>query len=82
MRVSVLYFAAARERAGLASESLELPALATAAQALEAVFAKHPALAPLRDRLRLAVDQEFTPPDRALHEGAELALIPPVAGGH
>lgn len=81
MRVTVLYFAAARERAGLATDSLELPPVATAAQALEAILARHPGLAPLRNRLRLAVDQEFAPLDRALHDGALLALIPPVAGG-
>jgi molybdopterin synthase catalytic subunit len=81
MHVTVLYFAAARERTGLASEPLELPAPSTAAQALEAIFARHPALLPLRGHLRLAVDQEFAPADRALQEGAELALIPPVSGG-
>lgn len=82
MRVTVLYFAAARERAGLASEPLELSGLTTVAQALELIFARHPGLEPLRRRLRLAVDQDFAPADQALHEGAELALIPPVAGGH
>ena len=81
MRITVLYFAAARERAGLSTEPLDLPGGATAVQALDAAIALHPPLAPLRDRLRLAVDQEFAEGSRALHEGAEVALIPPVAGG-
>jgi molybdopterin converting factor small subunit len=31
--------------------------------------------------VRLAVDEEFASEDRLLHEGAVIALIPPVAGG-
>jgi MoaE-MoaD fusion protein len=81
MRVTVLYFAAARERAGRSSEVLELPEGATVALALEAACAAHPALRPLLDKLRFAVDQSFSPASTALREGSELALIPPVSGG-
>jgi molybdopterin synthase catalytic subunit len=81
MRVNVLYFAAARERAGRASEQLTLPEAATAADALEAVCTAHPELRAIAPQLRLAVDQEFAAPAQALREGAEVALIPPVAGG-
>ena len=81
MRVTLLYFAAARERAGRSSETLELPAGATAAAALEAACAAHPALRPLAEKLRLAVDQSFAPAETALREGSEVALIPPVSGG-
>lgn len=81
MRVTLLYFAAARERAGLATESLELPEGSTAAGALAAACARHPALQAIADKLRLAVDQEFANPGRALRDGAEVALIPPVSGG-
>ena len=81
MRVTILYFAAARERAGLSTESLDLPDGATAAQALAAVCERHPALQALAGKLRVAVDQDFAPPDRKLRAGCEVALIPPVSGG-
>lgn len=81
MRVTVLYFAAARERAGTSSEALDLPEGATAAEALAQACERHPALQPLASKLRLAVDQDFAPPDRRLREGSEVALIPPVSGG-
>jgi molybdopterin synthase catalytic subunit len=81
MRVTILYFAAARERAGVASEVLELAEGATAAQALAAACERHPALGAVAGKLRVAVDQDFAPLDRALREGSELALIPPVSGG-
>jgi molybdopterin synthase catalytic subunit len=81
MRVTLLYFAAARERAGMPSEAIDLPAGATAADALAAACARHPPLAAVSSKLRLAVDQEFAGPERKLHEGSEVALIPPVSGG-
>ena len=81
MRVTLLYFAAARERAGTSRELLELPADATAGAALLAACAAHPLLTPLVGKLRLAVDQAFAEPHTQLHEGAEVALIPPVSGG-
>jgi molybdopterin converting factor subunit 1 len=81
MRVTLLYFAAARERAGLASEVLDLADGATAGDALAAVCARHPALAAVASKLRLAVDREFAGADRSLRDGSEVALIPPVSGG-
>src|SRR5215510_10553581 len=71
MQVTVLYFAAARERAGLQRESLELPEGCAVSAALRAIAARHPSIEPLLPHLRVAIDQQF----------AELALIPPVAGG-
>lgn len=81
MRVTLLYFAAARERAGTSSETLDLRDGATAAEALAAACERHPALQAVAGKLRLAVDQDFSPPDRKLRDGSEVALIPPVSGG-
>lgn len=79
--VTVRYFAAARERAKCTSESLSLPDGATVATLLAAVVEKHPALKAIAPQLRAAVDEEFAAADAVLREGAEVALIPPVAGG-
>ena len=81
MRVTMLYFAAARERAGVPAETLELPDGATAADALKLCSERHPPLAAIVGKLRIAVDQDFAQPDRKLHDGSEVALIPPVSGG-
>jgi len=81
MRIVVRYFAAARERAGQEQESLELPEGATVAGLLALLAARHAELAPLLPRLRVAVNQEFAELNQPLAEGAEAALIPPVAGG-
>lgn len=81
MLLNVLYFAHVRERVGLASESLELPAGATVAEAVAVLVARYPALAPLMPTVRVAVDGEFVASAHLLRDGAELVLIPPVAGG-
>ena len=81
MRVTVLYFAAARERAGCDRESIDLPEGTTAGQAKAHLLGLHPALAPIAPHLRLAVDKAFAPDAAVLSEGAEIALIPPVSGG-
>ena len=81
MKVTLLYFAAVRERVGRSSETLYLLAGATAGDALEAACVGHPELRPLASKLRLAVDQNFCAPTLSLTDGCEIALIPPVSGG-
>lgn len=48
---------------------------------LEQLTARHPALGPLLPHLRVAVNQQFVGLDAPVPEGAEVALVPPVAGG-
>src|SRR5687767_14775442 len=81
MKISVLYFAVFRERLGRDEDVIELPEGATVKNAIDALAAKHPAIAALRGKFRCAVNQDFTDEERALANGDELALIPPVAGG-
>jgi MoaE-MoaD fusion protein len=78
--LTVLYFAAARERAGTAQETVEWGGGAVR-QLLETLAARHPDLRPLLPHLRVAVNQEFTSLDAPVPEDAEVALVPPVAGG-
>ena len=81
MKVRVLYFAAARERAGAEREAVELAPEATVEDLARALSARHAPLAALLPRLRFAVNEEFVKSSVALKEGDEVALIPPVAGG-
>lgn len=77
----MLYFAVFRERLGRDQEAIELPEGATVADAIAALAARHPAVAQLRGRFRVAVNQEMADDAHALADRDELALIPPVAGG-
>ena len=80
MALTVLYFAAARERAGTAQETVEWSG-GPVRQLLETLAARHPDLRPLLPHLRVAVNQEFTSLDAPVPDRAEVALVPPVAGG-
>ena len=81
MKVAVLYFAVFREKLGTGGEALELPAGARVRDAVAALAAKHDVIGRLVGRFRVAVNEDFSDDDRALADGDELALIPPVAGG-
>lgn len=78
--IVVLYFAAARERAGVSREELPFSG-GTVKDALDAICAAHPSITAIRKHLRVAVNQEFARDGDAVPDGAELALIPPVSGG-
>jgi molybdopterin synthase catalytic subunit len=81
MRIHVLYFAVLREHLAREQDALELEGKATVRDAIDALAQRHTAVASLRGRFRVAVNQEFASDDHALADGDELALIPPVAGG-
>jgi MoaE-MoaD fusion protein len=80
MPLEVLYFAGARDAAGIARETLAR-APATVGDLRRALAAAHPRLGRVLERCRIAVDQEFAEDDAPLRDGAEVALVPPVAGG-
>ncbi len=79
MRVEILYFAALRDAAGIASEHLETDAADLAALYAD-VQARHPFSFPQK-QLRVAVDGVFAGWGDALRAGSTVAFIPPVSGG-
>ena len=81
MTITVLFFAQARDRAGCASATIELPETARVADALAALARAHPSLEALWPHLAVAVNGVLARPDMTLRAGAELALLPPVSGG-
>ena len=81
MRIRVRLFAVVREKAGLSSLELELPAGASVAAARQALLDRFPALGEHLPACAYAVNQAYVKPDSSLSDGDELALIPPVSGG-
>ncbi|MGH3001853.1 MAG: molybdenum cofactor biosynthesis protein [Gaiellaceae bacterium] len=71
--VNVRLFAGLRERAGWSQRSIDAETVGDVWSALE--------LGDEPGGLLYAVDQEYAPRDRALADGDEVALIPPVSGG-
>lgn len=81
LQVTVEYFAAARELAGTDRElvTLEQDPCSTAAF-LSMVARRHPRLAPVISRMRLAINGELSAGGQVCG-GDEVAILPPVAGG-
>jgi len=75
MQVRVRYFAFLRERQGRDEDTIDLAAGATAADAYH--FLALPAELPVA----FVVNLERVQPSQVLHEGDELAFLPPVGGG-
>lgn len=83
MELTVLLFAGLRQRAGRAALELELPdAPLTVAALRERIAAAHPEIGLDLQHCRVAVDHEFAEESATIAAGQEVALIPPVSGGH
>jgi molybdopterin synthase catalytic subunit len=81
VRVTVLHFAAARDAAGCAREIVEHEGPLHVAELRQLLGARRPELARLLPRCRIAVDEELAAEGDSIPDGAEIAVIPPVAGG-
>jgi len=79
MRITVRYFAIAREAVGGALSQHTVPDGATLADVSSLLFEDHPALCEMR--LSFAVNSVYAAAETVLHDGDEVACIPPVGGG-
>lgn len=79
--VRVLCFAQLRDRLGGSEFACALPVGATGRDLMRILAERNPAIGPLLDVSRLAVNAEYVQIDAALHDGDEVAVIPPVSGG-
>jgi molybdopterin synthase catalytic subunit len=79
--VRVRLFAMQREMAGTREVRIELPAGSTIEDGWRALVAQIPALAAGRSSVRFARNGDYAEPTDELHNGDELACIPPVSGG-
>jgi MoaE-MoaD fusion protein len=80
-RIEVRLFGGLADRAGTARTTVEVDEDATVADLRRAVATAHPSLAPLLDRVNVAVDLEVARADQPLAGARGFARLPPVAGG-
>jgi molybdopterin converting factor subunit 1 len=81
MRIRVLYFAVLREKLRLEQETIDLSGASTVGDAVTTIAGLHPEVAGLMSQVQTAVNRSVVPATQVLHDGDELALLPPVAGG-
>lgn len=81
MHVTVRLFARLRDIVGIGELRRELPAGATAGDVWNTLAAEHAALSAYRQVSSCAVNEEYASFSAALHDGDEVAFLPPVSGG-
>jgi MoaD family protein len=80
-KVTIAYFATAREIAGITEEELELTQPTSLQQLLSQVIANHPNLAEIKQILKPLVNGKWMSEMTELNDGDRVALVPPVGGG-
>lgn len=81
MKIQVRLFAALREVAGTAHVDQEVASGATVQDLMDSLVAQYPALGAQIKAVRAAVNRQYAPLQAELHDGDEVALVPPVGGG-
>ena len=79
MQVRVLFFGVLKDLLSSSGEAVTLPEGATVAQLMEQL--RNGAGHPVWSALAVAVNREYAVASAVLHEGDEVALLPPVSGG-
>jgi len=81
MRVTVRLFARLRDLAGTGELVREVPDSATVHTVWSSLKAEMPALAQYERTMSVAVNAEYARMAAAVHDGDEVAFMPPVSGG-
>jgi len=81
MRVTVRLFARLRDLAGSGELMREVEAPATVKTVWQSLTAEIPALVEYEDTMSVAVNAEYARMAAAVHDGDEVAFLPPVSGG-
>jgi molybdopterin converting factor subunit 1 len=81
MKVHVLFFGTLKSLAGRSDEWLTLPEAAQLSAVLEHYKKQIPQLKEMVTSIAMSVNQEYARPETPLHDGDEVALLPPVSGG-
>ena len=81
MRVKVLFFGVLKDIIGRATEDLEAPDGWLLRDLFDHYAEQSPRLSELKGSIVLAKNQQFSGRETVLHEGDEVAFLPPVSGG-
>ena len=81
MRVTVRFFARLRDMAGTSELIREVAAPATVQTVWKSLTAEMPSLVKYEGAMSVAVNAEYARMAAAVHDGDEVAFLPPVSGG-
>ncbi|MGD0792689.1 MAG: molybdenum cofactor biosynthesis protein MoaE [Terriglobales bacterium] len=81
MKIGVLFFGVLKDLVGRSGETLDLPEGARVRDVLFRYARQAPRFEAMVPSLAISVNREYSGADRALREGDEVGLLPPVSGG-
>lgn len=81
VKVHLLFFAVLRDIVGSPRLDISVQEGTTARQVWETLRRSHDELRPYAAPPMTAINEEYAPLDTPLHDGDEVAFIPPVSGG-
>jgi len=81
MKVRVQFFSRLRDLAGISETELEVPEATKAADLLEILYLRTPALRDWDRSILVAAGLEFVRRDYVVQTGDEISVMPPVQGG-
>jgi molybdopterin converting factor small subunit len=81
MKVRVQFFSRLRDLAGIQELELEVPSATNAAELLDIVYSRTPALRDWDRSILVAAGVEFVGRDYVVQPGDQISIMPPVQGG-
>jgi len=81
MKIGVLFFGVLKDMVGRSGETVDLPEGARVREVLFYYAREAPRFEAMVPSLAISVNQEYSGADRALRDGDEVGLLPPVSGG-
>src|SRR5258708_27583387 len=81
MKIDVLFFGVLKDVIGRSGETVDLPEGARVREVLFYYARAAPRFEAMVPSLAISVNQEYSGADRALRDGDEVGLLPPVSGG-
>lgn len=81
MKVHLLFFASYRDIAGESAMDIDLPDASTVSDCAAALKKRYPRFVDVLPKGRVAVNLEIVDESHQLHDGDEVAFMPPMSGG-
>lgn len=81
MKIKLKPFAFFRQALGASDLQYEVKSGATAQDLLDDIISKYPSLEKSRDHVVITINKQAVHLEAPLHEGDEVAILPPVSGG-
>jgi molybdopterin converting factor subunit 1 len=79
--IKLLFFATIRDRAGVKSIEMDIPAEMTIHELKEKLVGEYPALKESLHSVLMTINREYAFDEAVVPNNAEIALFPPVSGG-